>query len=295
MSASKLTLGPVLFNWPAEKWRDFYYRMADEAPVDCVTIGEVVCSKRLPFFEPLIPEIVERLQRAGKEVAISTLALVMSRREMDTVRELAAMDELPIEANDVSSAALLAGKPHAIGPFMNVYNEGTLGFFAQNGATRVCLPVELPSRALALLAEAAIPKAPQLEVLVFGRLPLAVSARCYHARAHDLHKDNCNFVCAEDPDGLDLDTIDGEPFLAVNGTQTLSYTCNNLIGELGQMQDMGVSHFRLSPHDIDMVGVARVFRDALDGKSTARRLEDLAGGLVFSNGYYHDVEGGRMV
>ena len=42
----RLTLGPVLFNWPTPMWTDFYARIADEAPVDRVVIGEVVCSKR---------------------------------------------------------------------------------------------------------------------------------------------------------------------------------------------------------------------------------------------------------
>ncbi len=36
---ASLTLGPVLFNWPAETWRDFYFRIADEAPVDIVYLG----------------------------------------------------------------------------------------------------------------------------------------------------------------------------------------------------------------------------------------------------------------
>ena len=44
-----LTLGPVLFNWPVGRWVDFYARVADEAPVDRVCLGEVVCSKRQPF------------------------------------------------------------------------------------------------------------------------------------------------------------------------------------------------------------------------------------------------------
>jgi O2-independent ubiquinone biosynthesis protein UbiV len=296
---AKLTLGPVLFNWSVEKWRDFYFRIADEAAVDSVNIGEVVCSKRLPFFEPVIADVVERLQGAGKEVVMSTLALIMSKREMGIVRDLAAIDDMLVEANDVSTATLLAGKPHSIGPFINIYNEGTLGFFAKAGATRVCLPVELPAKTLAVLGASAKKDGPELEVLSFGRLPLAVSARCYHARAHDLHKDNCQYVCAEDADGMDLDTLDGEAFLAVNGTQTLSYTCNNLIMELAAMQKMGINRFRLSPQNIDMVGVAQTFRDTLDGKTPAdealEKLDDLADGLEFSNGYFHDREGGRMI
>ena len=40
---SELTLGPVLFNWNPERWRDFYFRIADEAPVASVYLGEVIC------------------------------------------------------------------------------------------------------------------------------------------------------------------------------------------------------------------------------------------------------------
>nr|MDA8251874.1 U32 family peptidase [Rhodospirillales bacterium] len=71
-----LTLGPLLFHWPRARRRDFYFRIADEAPVDCVHLGEVVCSKREPFAAPDIPEIAGRLQAAGKQVVLSTLALV---------------------------------------------------------------------------------------------------------------------------------------------------------------------------------------------------------------------------
>ncbi len=77
---AKLTIGPLFFNWPLERQRDFYLRLADEAPVDSVCLGEVVCAKRVPFLEPLWPEVIERLGRAGKEVVLSTPALVMGER-----------------------------------------------------------------------------------------------------------------------------------------------------------------------------------------------------------------------
>ena len=294
LPVATLTLGPVLFNWPAETWRDFYFRMADEAPVDSVALGEVVCSKRAPFFEPYLAEVIERLQAAGKEVVLSTLALIMSEREADQARSVAAAaaDGLLIEANDISVAALLAGRPHAIGPLVNVYNEGTLAYLAANGACRVCLPVELPIESIAALV--AVPGV-ALEVQVFGRLPLAVSARCYHARAHGLAKDQCQYVCGENADGLPLETLDGEPFLAVNGTQTLSYACCNLAAEVPDLRAKGVSRFRLSPQDTDMVAVARVFRDVLDGRADAgeadARLAGLVGTMPFANGFYHGTAG----
>ena len=45
----QITLGPVLYNWPTPEWVDFYSRIADEAPVERVILGEVICSKRTPF------------------------------------------------------------------------------------------------------------------------------------------------------------------------------------------------------------------------------------------------------
>jgi len=88
---STLSLGPLLFNWPADKVRDFYFRMAEEAPVDTVYLGEVICAKRLPFHQHYLPEVVERLQRAGKRPVLSTLALVMDKRDMESVRAVVEM------------------------------------------------------------------------------------------------------------------------------------------------------------------------------------------------------------
>ena len=286
-----LSLGPVLFNWGAEDKRDFYFRIADEAPLDTVYVGEVVCSKRASFFDPHLPEVVERLRRGGKQVVHSTLALILSEREMDAVRALADERSLFIEANDIGSAAMLARRSHVIGPFVNVYNEGTLEYLAHQGASRVSLPWELSSRSLAALARSACV---ELEVQAFGRMPLAISARCYHARAQGLHKDGCQYVCAEDRDGMSVETLDGEAFLSVNGTQTLSHMVLNLIDELEELQEMGIGAFRLWPHNVDMVAVTEVFRDVLDGKRMAvdgrRRLEALAGFAPFSNGFYYGRE-----
>lgn len=294
---AKLTLGPLLFNWPVEAQRDFYFRIADEAPVDVVYLGEVVCSKRAAAFAPHIPEVVERLTQAGKAVVHSTLALVMTARECAAIRDAAADPELRLEANDISAAALLAGRPHVIGPFVNVYNEGTLRYLADNGATRIALPNELSAAAIGALAGAA--DGVEIEVQVFGRLPLAISARCYHARAHGLHKDGCQYVCEEDRDGMAVETLDGDPFLAVNGTQTLSHAYCSLIHELAPLVEMGVDCFRLWPHSLDMVAVARIFRAVLDGRedadAAAANLSRLAPGVTLANGFYHGREGAAAI
>jgi len=266
MTATKrtaLTLGPVFFNWPAARWRDFYFGIADEGPFDTVHVGEVVCMKRAPFFAPVLPAVIDRLVRAGKEVVLSSPILISGQRELQDARALAASSEFLVEANDLGMVGLLAGRPHCIGPTINVYNERTLDFLARRGAMRCTLPWELPRPALERLAHAAA--GIDLEVVVFGRVPLAISARCYHARAHGVTKDSCRYVCANDPDGMVVDTLDGQPFLAVNGTQTLSFHCLGLLSDLRSLEGAGIRRFRVSPHALDMAAVGSVFRAMLDG------------------------------
>ena len=241
----RLTLGPVLYNWSADRWSDFHARIADEAPVERVVLGEVVCSKRLPFYQDRIADAVDRLQRGGA--------------------------------------------PFSVGPLVNVYNEGTLGFLAARGATTVCLPPELGLASVATLAAAGARLGVMIEVWGYGRLPLAISARCYHARLAGLAKDSCRFVCDADPDGLALETLDGQPFLAVNGVQTVSESWANLAGDLGRLGEAGVGALRLSPHTGDMVEVARLFRAAADARigpdEAIAGLAALAPERRFSNGF----------
>jgi len=296
MTPAKLTLGPVLFHWQPGAWRDFYFRIADEADVDTVCIGEVVCSKRLPFLTPLIPDVIARLKAAGKEVVLSSLALIMSERELADATTLAADGICLIEANDVSLVALLEGRDFTIGPLVNVYNEATLGTLEALGAIRVCLPAELPEARIAALAAAA--KA-DLEVQAFGRLPLTISARCYAARTCNLAKDGCRFVCGEYPDGMAVETLDEVPFLATNGTQTLSYRYADLLAELPRLRALGIHRFRLSPQRVDMVAVAAVFRtalnDAIDAAEADDQLRELCPDAEFANGYFHGQPGHAFV
>jgi len=294
-NASELTLGPVLFNWEPERWRDFYFRIADEAPVTAVYLGEVICFKRAPLFEPYLAEVAARLRTARITVIRSTLAEVMSKQERQLVDDVCAEESAPVEANDGSALLRLRGRPHYAGPFINVYNERTLAVLARGGARNVCLPPEMPAAAIRALCADAAKLGVMIEVQVFGRLPLALSARCYHARAHGRTKDSCQFICNVDPDGMPLRTLEDKPFLTVNGIQTMSHDYLSLAGELAALQDMGVDRFRLSPHSCDMVQVARIFRDALDRRIDAAeavaRLEALKLEAPFSNGFYYGRPG----
>ena len=264
-----LTVGPNQFFWDAAIWRDFYLRLADEAPVDRVVLGELICSKRLPFYQSHFPEVIERLQAAGKTVAMTSLALITLKRERKLSAELVEMG-LEVEVNDLSVMPHLPdGAAFSVGPLVNVYNEGTLLWLAGRGATRFCLPPELPLASVATLAR--VTPVP-IEVWGWGRLPLAISGRCYHARLHDRAKDSCQFVCGVDPDGRDVDTLDEQEFLAVNGVQTLSASCANAARHLPRLREVGVAGLRLSPQSEGFVTVCQLFRKLIDGRIDAEML-----------------------
>ena len=291
----QMTLGPVLFNWAPEKWRDFYFEVADESPVQTVYIGEVICSKRAPLFDPHMEEVVTRLLDAGKKLVFSTLSETASSVDRRLVKKIAASDGFTIEANDVSALSHIGDRPHHIGPYINTYNEESLSFFAGNGATSICIPPETPKSGIAELAKVAKQNNVALEVVVYGRIGLALSARCYHARAHGRTKDSCQFVCDVDPDGMVLETMEGAPFLAINGIQTMSYTCYNLINELEELASFGVDAFRISPQSTGTTAITRVFDDVINGRMEVEKavegLKALALDIPFSNGFYHRKSG----
>jgi O2-independent ubiquinone biosynthesis protein UbiV len=293
--AASVTLGPVLFNWQPENWRDFYFRIADEAPVNTVYLGETICSKRAPLPEPYFDTVVKRLASAKKTVVFSTLSEVVNKVDRRLVEQISATEDFLVEVNDGSALFEFEGRPHHIGPLMNVYNERTAAFLGRNGAKNICLPVEMPAVAVATLCQSVLALDTTIEVQIFGRQSLALSARCYHARAHGRTKDTCRFVCENDPDGLELSTLNNRPFLVINGVQTLSYEYLNLIAEIPALRAMGVSRFRLSPHTLDMVEVTSIFRDTIDGRidtsEGAARLEAIRPAAPFANGFYHGKPG----
>lgn len=283
-----LTVGPNQFFWEAPVWAAFYRTLA-EAPVARVVLGELVCSKRLPYFQQEIPAAIEVLLAAGKEVALTSLALITLKRERKLTADLIGMG-LPIEVNDLSALIHIPqGTPFWVGPLINVYNEGTLRWLAGRGATRVCLPPELPLASVATLAAEGARLGVAVEVWGHGRVPLAIAGRCYHARLHDRAKDNCQFVCGEDPDGREVETLDGQPFLAVNGVQTLSGSTASMAHQVEALAEAGVNALRLSPQTGDFGALCRAWDARLagqmDGAALAALSATMAPGARLSDGF----------
>ena len=262
----KLALGPVLYYWPKEKLLDFYQRMI-AAPVDIIYIGETVCSKRHALNTGDWLDLAERLSTTGKEVVLSTMALLEAESELLTLRRLCENDRFTVEANDMGAVRLLSERktPFVLGTGINVYSDRTLNLLAGLGAKRWVMPVEL-SRATLASIQAGRPEGVETEVFVYGRLPLAYSARCFTARHHNLPKDDCQYRCLDYPEGLTLSTREGQAFLTINGIQTQSAQTCNLLPDLAELRELNVDVLRISPQPEGTEAVIEAFAACLRGE-----------------------------
>lgn len=290
----KLALGPILYYWERERVFEFY-RAAAGWPVDIVYLGEAVCSKRRALrFEDWL-EIAETLARAGKEPVLSTLTLVEAESELGAMRRIVTNDRYAVEVNDMAALNMFSDRPvpFVTGPSLNIYNGETLRLLHGLGARRWVLPVELSRDMLAAL-QAARPPGMETEVFVFGRLPLAYSARCFTARTHRVPKDDCGFRCIDYPDGLALHTREGNRFLTINGIQTQSGESANMVGALPELARLGVEVVRLSPQASHMEEIVRLFRGVADNTADVAKAEAAMTALLpdgVCNGYWRGEPG----
>lgn len=289
----KIALGPLLYYWPRETVFKFYEGIAASA-VDIVYVGETVCSRRHELRLADWIAVAQSLRSAGKDVVLSTQVLLESGSDVSTMHKLAENGEFMVEANDMGAVHRLAGHlPFVAGPHLNIYNPETLQLFAEWGARRWVMPLEMKRYDLALM-QATRPADIETEVFVYGRMPLAFSARCFTARHLNLPKDDCRFRCLHYADGLMLKTRENEDFLVLNGIQTQSSRVNNLIDAVPNMDSLGVDVLRISPqaaHTTDIIAMFdAVRRNELDADVAPERMRPLmpADGC---NGYWYGRPG----
>jgi len=293
VTTPKLALGPVPYFWPRDTLLEFYEGIA-ASPVDIVYLGETVCAKRRSLNRSEWLQLGGRLQAAGKEVVLSTLTLLEAGSELGNLKRLCQQQDFMVEANDMAAVQQLCGsRPFVSGPAIDIYNARTLALLAGLGLQRWVLPVELSRNTLADM-QAQRPAGVATEVFVYGRLPLAYSARCFTARAHNLPKDDCQFRCLDYPDGLLLSTREDQPFLVLNGIQTQSAKSINLIDELDDLRALGVDVLRISPQSMHTEYIIETFHKCLQNGAasncSAAELDKVLP-LGACNGYWHGTAG----
>ena len=259
----KLSLGPLQYFWPRERTLAFYRDVAGW-PVDIVYLGETICSKRRELRLQDWMAIAQELVAAGKEVVLSTLALIEAESELGVLRRQVDNGTYRIEANDLSAVQVCRERrlPFVGGPTLNVYNHRALAMQMDDGLYRWVPGVEQGRQLLQELREALESEGgamPELEMAAWGRLPLAYSARCFTARALDVPKDQCGFRCIAHPDGLPLSTREGEPFMTINGIQVQGAEVVDMLPLRDELAALGAGILRLAPQAEGMAEVGRRF------------------------------------
>lgn len=287
----KLSLGPLQYFWPRARTLAFY-REAIHWPVDIVYLGETVCSKRRELRTADWLALAEELAASGKQIVLSTLALIEAESELSVLDRQISHGGFWIEANDLSAVQLCRekGRPFVAGPTLNVYNHRALAMLGEDGLRRWVPGVEQGRALIGELKEAFVADGaamPELEVIAWGRLPLSFSARCFTARALDVPKDQCGFRCIDYPDGMPLATREGRPFLRINGISVQGEEITDLGPELPELRALGVDILRLYPQAEGMEAVVRHFDAIRAAQGAPARIGE-------RNGYWHGEPGMRM-
>lgn len=277
--AIKLSLGPILYFWPHQQVVDFYDAVR-HSEADIIYLGETVCSKRRALRTGEWLELTAMLADAGKEVVLSTLALVMAESERNHLKRLCEHSGVCVEANDLAAVQVLSerGLPFVCGPSTNLYNARSVRLMQSKGAVRWVMPVEMSGKSLQQLLlelhEEAAPMAMQSEVFAYGHLPLAYSARCFTARFRDLPKDDCRFSCMEYPEGIPVASQEGQALFNLNGLQTQSAKVYNLMTQVPALMNMGVDVLRISPRVEGTLECVQQFRALADGSASCPALQE---------------------
>ena len=258
---------------------------------DIIYLGETVCSKRRELKARDWIHLAKELNHQGKEIVLSSMALLEAPSEIKVLKQLCENGEMSVEANDIGGIQLLSEKkvPFVCGPAINCYNAHTLKLFVNQGMHRWVMPVELSrdwlEKALTDAEKMGIRGQFEVEVFAHGHLPLAYSARCFTARSENKAKDDCELCCIKYPQGRATSTQEGQQVFVLNGIQTQSGYCYNLLNDIESMRGL-VDVARVSPSSIDSLTTLQQFKQRILGVEQYVKHNNLQ-----CNGYWHQIAG----
>lgn len=265
----KYALGPVLYYWPKIETEAFY-QAAKDSDADIIYMGETVCTKRREMKVSNWLDLAKEIAKSGKQVVLSTLALLEAPSELIDLKQLVNNGDFLIEANDLAAINIAHDNnlPFVAGPAINCYNALTLKLLQKQGMVRWCMPVELSrdwlSNVLKQFDALKIERNFEVEIFSYGYLPLAYSARCFTARSEDKPKDKCETCCIKYPVGREVFSQEQQKVFVLNGIQTQSGYCYNLGNNLKEMKGL-VDIVRISPLGIETLEVVKQFRANEEG------------------------------
>ncbi len=275
----KISLGPVPLNWKKEKLFSFYERVAN-SPVGNVYLGEIICPEREPTIEDLI-RIICMLKEKEKRVYISSYALIGNGLRLENIKKLLEISD-GLEINNPAFLNFATEKEMIAGPLLNVYNWRTAKYYSKFGVKKVVIPWEVGRKTIEDIAQKS---GMNIEVVVHGHLPLALSRECYTVRTlssfdnpykkkDGLHlrelilnstEKACAKECFQYPEGFLLKAMSGELLYKINGPQVFSAKVHCLIEHLDYLRKLEVDSIRIeSQLEEDTGEVIDIYRKVLD-------------------------------
>ncbi len=261
----KISLGAIPINGEKEKLYNFYKSIA-ESEIDNVYLGEIVCPKRESFAENLAA-IINMLKESRKNVYISSSVLRNNGFHLRNIKRLLEISD-GLEINNMAFLDMKTKKEITVGPFLNVYNWRAAKYFSKFGIKKVVIPWEVGIKSIEDIAEKSDIN---IEVVVHGQLPLALSQECYTVRALNLSSNHCSKECFQYPEGFFLKAISGELLFKISGYQVFSAKTHCLIEYIGHLKKLKVESIRIESQLGEKTGeVINLYRKVLDNHLDAK-------------------------